>query len=75
MPRLDIDRRIGRPVDSRLVAAKFCELLEVGDDALSVDGRQCDVSQFTRYKTDGVIASEATQSRSVEIASSLRSSQ
>ena len=39
MPRLDVDRRIGRPVHTGFVAAKFCELLEVGDDALSVNGR------------------------------------
>ena len=44
MPRLDVDRRIGRPVHTGFVAAKFCELLEVGDDALSVDGRHLHIS-------------------------------
>jgi hypothetical protein len=37
MPRLDIDRRIGRPVDAGLVAAELCEALQIGDNALSVD--------------------------------------
>ena len=39
MPRLDIDRRIGRPMDAGLVAAEFGKPLQIGDDALSVDGR------------------------------------
>ena len=38
MPRLDVDRRIGRPVDPGLVAAEFCKPLQIRDNALSVDG-------------------------------------
>ncbi len=41
MPRRDIDRRIGRAVDAGLVAAEFGKPIEVGDDALSVDGSAC----------------------------------
>src|SRR6516225_1422177 len=42
--RGDIDRRIGRPVHPGLVPAEFGEPLEVGDDALSVDGRHLHIS-------------------------------
>ena len=41
LPRFDIDRRIGRAVDAGLVAAEFGKPPQVGDDALSVDGRHC----------------------------------
>ena len=39
MPRLDIDRRIGRAVNAGLVAAEFGKPLQIGDNALSVDLR------------------------------------
>jgi hypothetical protein len=39
MPRLDIDRRIGRAMDAAFVTAEFGEPPQIGDDALSVDGR------------------------------------
>src|SRR5262249_26991349 len=39
MPRLDINGRIGRPMDTGLVAPEFGEPLEIGDDPLSVDIR------------------------------------
>ena len=39
VPRLDIDRRIGRPVHTRLVAAEIGQPFQIGDDALSVDPR------------------------------------
>jgi hypothetical protein len=38
VPRLDIDRRISRPVDAGLVAAELRKALQIRDNALSVDG-------------------------------------
>ena len=39
MPRLDIDRRIGRPMNAGLVPTELGKPLEVGNDALSIDPR------------------------------------
>src|SRR5947208_10642319 len=38
VPPLDLDRRIGRAVDTGLVAAELCKALQIRDNALSVDG-------------------------------------
>ncbi len=52
MPRLDIDRRIGRAMDTGLIAAEFGKPTEVGDDALSVDGRHVVCPQPWRSAED-----------------------
>src|SRR5215472_586704 len=39
LPRLDVDGRIGRTMHAGLVAAEFRKPFQIGDNALSIDGR------------------------------------